>query len=80
MTGRGYVGGSGGRGLGNLRVATRARSLFRRKRSSERDKNTKSIILARDMSEEMQRKETYPEATGLCFFGIGTPTFCLFCC
>jgi hypothetical protein len=52
--------------------------LFWRKRSSERNKNTKSIILARDMSEEMQRKETYPEVTGLCFFGIGMPTFCLF--
>jgi hypothetical protein len=33
------------------------------------------------MSEEMkQRKETYPEATGLGFFGLGAPTFCLFCC
>jgi hypothetical protein len=52
--------------------------LFQRKRCSERDKNTKSIILARDMSEEIQGKETYPEATGLCFFGIGTPTFWLF--
>jgi hypothetical protein len=54
--------------------------LFWRKRSPEREKNTKLIIKARDMSEEMQGKETYPAATGLCFFGIGTPTFCLFCC
>jgi hypothetical protein len=39
------------------------------------------IIEARDMSEEMkQRKETYPEATGLGFFGLGAPTFCLFGC
>jgi hypothetical protein len=52
--------------------------LFWRKRSSEKDKYTKSIILARDMSEEMQRIETYPEATGLGFFGWGAPTFCLF--
>jgi hypothetical protein len=35
-------------------------------------------MLARDMSEEMQRKGTYPEATGLGFFGWGAPTFCLF--
>jgi hypothetical protein len=27
-----------------------------------------------------QRKEIYPEATGLCFFGMGTPIFYLFCC
>jgi hypothetical protein len=26
------------------------------------------------------KKETYPEATGLAFFGLGAPTFCLFCC
>jgi hypothetical protein len=28
----------------------------------------------------MQRKETYPEAKGLCLLGWGTPTFCLFGC
>jgi hypothetical protein len=27
-----------------------------------------------------ERKETYPETTGLDFFGWGAPTFCLFCC
>jgi hypothetical protein len=26
------------------------------------------------------KKGTYPEATGLGFFGWGAPTFCLFCC
>jgi hypothetical protein len=25
------------------------------------------------------REENYPEATGLCFFGMGTPIFCLLC-
>jgi hypothetical protein len=38
VTGRGYVGGRSGRWLGNLRAATRARSLFRRKRSPEKEK------------------------------------------
>jgi hypothetical protein len=49
-------------------------------RGALKKRKHKSIIKARDMSEEIQRKETYPAATGLCFFGIGTPTFCLFCC
>jgi hypothetical protein len=26
------------------------------------------------------KRETYPEATGLCLLGWGTPTFCLFGC
>jgi hypothetical protein len=30
------------------------------------------------MPGRMRRKETYPEAIGLCFFGMGTPIFCLF--
>jgi hypothetical protein len=30
------------------------------------------------MPEKMRRKKTYPEATGLCFFGMGTPIFCHF--
>jgi hypothetical protein len=30
------------------------------------------------MPERRRRKETYPEATCLYFFGMGTPIFCLF--
>jgi hypothetical protein len=30
------------------------------------------------MPEKIIREETYPKAIGLCFFGMGTPIFCLF--
>jgi hypothetical protein len=80
VTCRRYVGGNRGCWFGSLRAATGARSLIRSKRSPEKRENTKLVIKARDMSEERkQRKETYPEATGLGFFGLGAPTFCLFC-
>jgi hypothetical protein len=47
-------------------------------RGALKERNTKLVIRARDMSEMKQGEGTYPAATGLCFFSMGTPTFCLF--
>jgi hypothetical protein len=45
--------------------------------SSEEEKN-KLENRGRKMQEIKRGEEAYPEATGLCFLGIGTPIFCLF--
>jgi hypothetical protein len=47
------------------------------KRSPEEEKN-KLVSRRIKMKEMIRGEETYPEATGLCFFGIGMPIFCLF--
>jgi hypothetical protein len=44
--------------------------------SPEEEKS--KLVRRRKMPEMMRREEIYPEATGLCFFGRGTPIFCLF--
>jgi hypothetical protein len=51
--------------------------MFRGKWSPEEEKN-KLVSRRRKMQEMMRRQEIYPEATGLCFFGRGTPIFYLF--
>jgi hypothetical protein len=43
--------------------------------SPEKEKN-KLVSRTRNL-EIMRREEIYPEATGLCFLGKGTPIFCL---
>jgi hypothetical protein len=44
---------------------------------SEEEKD-KLVSRRRKMQEMIRREEIYPEAIGLCFFGIGMPIFCLF--
>jgi glycine/D-amino acid oxidase-like deaminating enzyme len=62
-------------------ASTRARGTLRSKWSPEKDKNklvSRRRRRRRKMPEKMRREEIYPEATGLCFLGKGTPIFCLF--
>jgi hypothetical protein len=50
--------------------------MFRNQWSPEEKKQVRDR--EREMREMTKRgKETYPEATGLCFLGKGMPTFCL---
>jgi hypothetical protein len=51
--------------------------MLRSKWSPEKEKN-KLVSRRREMPEIRRREEIYPEATGLCFLGKGTPIFCLF--
>jgi hypothetical protein len=51
--------------------------MLRSKRSPEEEKN-KLVSRRIKMQEMIRGEQTYPEATCLCFFGIGTPIFCLF--
>jgi hypothetical protein len=61
-----------------MRAGTGARGMLRSKWSPEEERN-KLVSRKRKMQEMIGGEEIYPEATGLCFFGIGTPIFCLFC-
>jgi hypothetical protein len=58
-------------------ASTGARGTLRSKWSPEKEKN-KLVSKRRQMPEKMRREGIYPEATGLCFLGKGTPIFCLF--
>jgi hypothetical protein len=60
-----------------MRVDTRAGGKLRGKWGSEEEKS-KLVSKRRKMQEMMREEEIYHEATGLCFFGRGTPIFCLF--
>jgi hypothetical protein len=60
-----------------MRAGTGARGTLRSKWSPEKEKS-KLVNRRRKMPKKIRRKEVYPEATGLCFFGRGTPIFCLF--
>jgi hypothetical protein len=60
-----------------MRASTGARGTLRSKWSPEKEKS-KLVSRRREMPEIRRREEIYPEATGLCFFGKGTPIFCLF--
>jgi hypothetical protein len=51
--------------------------MLRSKWRPEKEKS-KSVNRRREMPEKMRTEEAYPEATGLCFFGMGMPIFCLF--
>jgi hypothetical protein len=51
--------------------------MFWSKWNPKEEKN-KLVSRRRKMQEMIRGEEIYPEATGLCFFGIGTPIFCLF--
>jgi hypothetical protein len=43
-----------------------------------KDEKDKLVSRRRKMQEMIRGEEIYPEATCLCFFGMGTPIFCLF--
>jgi hypothetical protein len=58
-------------------ASTRARGTLQSKWSPEKEKD-KLVSRRRGIPEIIRREENYPEATGLCFFGRGTPIFCLF--
>jgi hypothetical protein len=58
-------------------AGTGARGALQSKWSPEKEKS-KLVSRRRKMLEKMRREEIYPEATGLCFLGRGTPIFCLF--
>jgi hypothetical protein len=58
-------------------ASTGARGTLRSKWGPEEEKS-KLVNRRRKMPEIMRKGEIYPAATGLCFFGRGTPIFCLF--
>jgi hypothetical protein len=60
-----------------MRASTGARGTLQSKWSPEKE-NNKLVNRRRKMLEKMRREEVYPEATGLYFFGRGTPILCLF--
>jgi hypothetical protein len=60
-----------------MRAGTGARGMLRSEWSPKEEKS-KLVSRIRKMQEMMRREEMYPEAIGLCFFGRGTPIFCLF--
>jgi hypothetical protein len=61
-----------------MRACNGARGTLWSKWSPEKEKNKLVRRRRRKMPEKTRREETYPEAIGLCFFGRGTPIFCLF--
>jgi hypothetical protein len=58
-------------------ASTGARGTFWCKRSPEKEKS-KLASRRREIPKIIRGEENYPEATGLCFLGRGTPIFCLF--
>jgi hypothetical protein len=60
-----------------MRAGTGARGMLQSKRGPEEERN-KLASIRRKMQEMIRGEEIYPEAISLCFFGMGTPIFCLF--